>query len=875
MRQLFLKGKTLLLYYGLALFLLMSGCSTQRDQRQAAADKLYTEALQLFNAQHYQQAEPSLRQALELDKDLKRYTKVANEYLYLGMIEERRVRYPQAIENYQQSLTNFRSSGDHTGEIEILNNIAQIHLLLGNPLNAIEKYNEALTISKLFHVKESEGLEYNNLGSAYNQLGKHDKALEFFLNAYQLNRALNDSLAFIVTLTNIGKAYSLQRQFQEALEYYLQAYQISTRGSHFLPSIELLTATGDAYRALKRFDQASRFYSEGLREARRHGGEKNDELVSLLHLGDLFYLQTKYLEAEKNYREALNIAKVVGNQITEAFLLVRLGDCERELSRYANASPLYRQAAELFSRFDLAPGLTSVNVRMGKVAEMQGKISQAVEYYKKSIEIREKALYPVLQENPVDESLALPASEIDNYTAIIKVLLAERKYDEAFWFTERSKAQTLVEIFRDLDVEPSNSELKSKVTALQSLQKEIVGLEGEHLRTLTDPLAIRDSVKLGALASVIASRKGEWFQLLDALKTQKPEYEFLFHAKTTRVQDIQQHLSANTVLLEYVPFETTTYIFVLTRELFTVKTVFIKKTLLKEKSDELLALLYPETLVPSEFSEEIKISPELRKVSLWLYGIFLKPMESYFINASNLLIVPPQEFYDLPFHALMKEGRGRTASYVIEFVNVNYLPLANALTMKTTSEEAIFEISAFGNVSGTDWDAEYQVRDIRGFYKGAKIHLALETTLDSLFSATGDLLHLTTEFLYNARHPGNSFFSLSEGKASGGLIRVLMGNLLALQNFSSVVLINKGSSVESLNLIQPTLLLLHGCTSVLVNFWWEEKRASRLFFSTWYEQLSMRAQPKAAFHQAQLTLLTTPEFAHPRYWAPYVFFTIN
>jgi CHAT domain-containing protein len=62
-----------------------------------------------------------------------------------------------------------------------------------------------------------------------------------------------------------------------------------------------------------------------------------------------------------------------------------------------------------------------------------------------------------------------------------------------------------------------------------------------------------------------------------------------------------------------------------------------------------------------------------------------------------------------------------------------------------------------------------------------------------------------------------------------------------------------------------------GARSTLASLWSIDDESSAVLMSQFYQELARTTVSKAeALRQAQLSLLQTPQYQHPRYWAPFV-----
>ena len=266
-----------------------------------------------------------------------------------------------------------------------------------------------------------------------------------------------------------------------------------------------------------------------------------------------------------------------------------------------------------------------------------------------------------------------------------------------------------------------------------------------------------------------------------------------------------------------------------------------------------------------------------QELLLSLYGSFVRPVENDIAGMERLLVVQQPEFALLPLHALRKPITNR---YLAEQIAVSYLPSAFALTLpsrvpvpppsrQTSRIPHIPDIVAIGNPGTTGWDVEYELRDIRAFFKDARFYFGQQATLPALQREHGDLLHMAAEMHFDEHDPGNSYIVLSDGKAFNTTTPILWGEFFSFPSFPAVILSNLGDDRVATHASLPEILLIDGCEHVMTQSYTPQRKTKKYFGEIYYTALLSGATSQQCFHQVQLEMIRNPEYSAPNIWAPF------
>ncbi|MGB2958784.1 MAG: CHAT domain-containing protein, partial [Bacteroidota bacterium] len=235
----------------------------------------------------------------------------------------------------------------------------------------------------------------------------------------------------------------------------------------------------------------------------------------------------------------------------------------------------------------------------------------------------------------------------------------------------------------------------------------------------------------------------------------------------------------------------------------------------------------------------------------------------------HLIVVMSPDFPWLPVHVL-REGRRTKSPYVAENHLVSYLPAAVLTKLQGAQLSVVTDVVGLGFAGGVPWDVEYELRDIRAFYKDARLHFREDATLQTLQEEKGDVLHLAIPFTVRQRHPGNSYLLLSDGKSFSTSTEVPLGDLFSLPAFPTFVVSNLSRGGTAHHVCIPYLLLAGGSRAVIVNGFIPSRKAKKYFGELFYTSLLAGNTSTTAFRQVQVGMIKNPEYSSPHLWG--VFF---
>lgn len=330
----------------------------------------------------------------------------------------------QLVELYEHNLAETKSSDEVLEYINVLEKLTSCLFDL-NSFRESMKYGKKLvaflerinTSSQTFEFYKYLGLAYDLCGKNGRRLGLFDESLKFTKKyyAFMLDRYNEDSTVInyhnlAVAYERLGDTYYSIGDYEYAIEAYQKAVEINREIDAELQSIdsagalsESLLVLGDAHMRKHKIERAKEFYvkASALRKRildvensimnRRQYGE------TLISRGTVLILEGNIVEAEKLFIEA---------------------------------KELFGCIAEECGTIEVQHIYSVVLNRCGKIRELERKYSEALEYYKESLNLRKKILLYVRTNEKIYEYAVTQYFIAEIYCQKFDSKNAKKNYEE-------------------------------------------------------------------------------------------------------------------------------------------------------------------------------------------------------------------------------------------------------------------------------------------------------------------------------------------------------------------------------------------------------------------------------------------------------------
>jgi CHAT domain-containing protein len=449
------------------------------------------------------------------------------------------------------------------------------------------------------------------------------------------------------------------------------------------------------------------------------------------------------------------------------------------------------------------------------------------------------------------------------YVALVQLLLKLGHADEAFVLAEKLRARSYLDMLSRGRPPIRNEAQRQTETALQNRVRELQRqLEAESSKPKPDQK--RQALDLFSKELGDAERNYENF--LDDLRRTEPAYAAVRALTAPSGKEVEQRLTANTALIEYVVGEQSLVIFVLTSDALRARTVPVRAIDLEAKVDTLRDLMLH------------KNTNEWRLPAAALYRALIAPVEEagWLRGIKQLYIIPHAVLHYLPFAVLPKNDNNRSQFLIDDYV-LAYLPAAAALVYGDQTERPSNSVLAMAPSSTRLQFTQRESQSVSDLFPRQHMLLLGSRATESSFKRLAgryDVIHLATHGYFNKLNPLLSGLMLEPDAQEDGRLEVheilelkLNAELVTLSACDTALGSGYFAEVPAGDdLVGLTrAFLFAGSPSVLASLWEVNDRSAVQLMHSFYGQL--RDVDKAtALAKAQREMHGRGVYRHPYYW---------
>jgi len=880
----------------LALHRLAQGLAEQTGDQPGLARGLNNTGKILYAQGNYAQALAQFRQSLALHESLGHKAGVALALNNIGNVHFRQGDYTPALEHYQKSLALSEALGDQPGVARTLGNIGNIHLEQGDPTQALELYQQSLTLLEAQGNKGRVAITLYNMGYVYYDLSNYARAMEHFQKSLTLAGAIGDQEGVAWALNSVGNVYMSQGNYVQSLDYYRQGLALSEKLGDKEGVATMLDNIGLVYNKQGDYVQARDYLRKSL-ALREEMGVREGIARTLKNLGNVHYNQFDYAPALEYFQKSLALREALGNKNGITVALSNIAKVHLKQGRQALALDFAERAATLARQIGETEVLWRARLMSGAAYRALNQPAQARLAFEEAVATVETLRTSVA--GGEEEQQRFFASRVSPYYAMADLLVAEGRATEALTFAERAKARVLLDVLQTGRVNVTKALTTQEQEQERRLRAEITSLNTQVTRASKSDKP--DQASLGELKSLREKARLSYEAFQTSLYAAHPELKAQRgEAPIIKAEELVALLpDAGSALLEYVVTDEVTYLFTVTKAVgkptaqVQVFTLSVTRAELARQTENLRGHLARRDL-------------GFRTSAGQLYQLLIKPAEAQLRGKTNLVIVPDDKLWDLPFQALLAEGH----RYVIEASAVAYTPsltvlremqaarsrrqaaaanssllaLGNPLLGKETIERATMTVR--DEKLGPLPEAEQEVRALGQLYGSprSKVYIGPEAREDRVKTEAGQasILHFATHGTLSNASPMYSHLVLTPGeKDEDGLLEaweVMQLDLKADLAVLSACETARGRFGAGEGMIGLTwAMFVAGVPSTVVSQWKVESASTRDLMVSFHRGISSpprAGKPKVtkteALRQAALKLLKNPETNHPFYWAGFV-----
>ena len=751
------------------------------------------------------------------------------------------------MESLQQALSILQEVGDRVGEGRTLTGIGGVYLDQGQYPQALESLQQALSILQEVGDRVGEGTTLTGIGGVYVEQGQYPQALKSYQQALSITREVGDRAGEGATLTGIGGVYLYQGQYSQALESYQQALSITREVGDRAGEGATLHNIGGVYLYQGQYSQALTSLQQAL-SIRQEVGNRAGEGRTLTSIGLVYDNQGQYPQALESFQLALSIAREVDDRVGEGATLSNIGSVCADQGQYPQALESYQQALSIHRAVGNRAGegttLSNVGASLFQAGQLQSAETALLEALTVLDELRQ-------QDFTDADRISLFDAQVNFYTALQQVQIAQNKIEPALETSERGRARPFVSLL---------SQRLQQTEATANLPAPSVGDIQQTARaqnaTLVQYSVINTSVGTPAIYIWVIPPTGD-----------------IAFRSVELNEETQQILSG------------------------AIATAFSENTVFRSDSttiSNLVSNVRP-TSRSADRDIEFEYDPTLASDSLrQLHQLLIEPIADLLpTNESDRIVFIPQGgLFLVPFAAL-QEANG---DYLIEHHTISIAPSIQILDLtrqQRQSDRALQNALVVGNpVMPQIWDtqtsteiplaplpgAEREAEAIAQFLNTEAItgEAATETAITEQMP-NAQIIHLATHGLLEYGIPSESgvldvpgAIALAPYGNDDGLLT--SAEILEMELQAELVVLSAcdtgrghitGDGVVGLS----RALISAGVPSVIVSLWSVPDAPTAELMTEFYRQLETHSDKAQALRQAML--VTMQQHPDPRDWAAF------
>ncbi len=810
---------------------------------------------------------------------------------------------------------------DHYGKNDssianIFNKIGISYKNKGEFDKALHYYKQAIDIENRINKKISSPFIYNNIGVVYKHKGQYDKALIYYKKSLNENisiRGVNNRIVANL-FNNIGNIYRLKRNNDLALKYYIRALNIRAKisGKNNSEIADSYNDIGELYYQKRNYDNALDYYNKSLKIRNYIFGKFHPYIAnSYINIGNIDLMRKDYTNALKNYHRSLDIQLTIFEKYhpNVALSYNDIAKVNIAQKQYQNALTNYYKAIvsntkQDYSKNDIADLDQYYNLTI-LLATLQGQTKTYIKLYKQNQTLNDlKNAISICQKadtliNTIRQSFtnyqdkvtfAKQAKEV--YQGAIEAQLLfyttekdQKALEKAFYYAERSKANTLKELLNDANAKtftglPSN---------LVTLEKDLRINKAFYQSKITEEQSEQgiDTTKITRYENKLFEISRRQDSLTQILEKNYPKYYQLKHKNDiVSVSKLQQQLNVGTTVVEFFTSDSITYAFTIAKNEIAVQELATADLTKKVETFR--------DAITSKHVGDFKTS------SYKLYQQLIAPIADQLVG-DELIIIPDGPLWHLNVELLLTQNKDSNNpkdlpyllnNYAISYANsANVLFTTNENTQKSKKQEEClaFSFTDSTNVVDAKTMSLATLRDAGDDLPGTRKEIkAISEIIDGQYyfgseaieanfkknAGQYNILHLALHGEVDNERPENSrlYFTKSKDTIEDNLL--YSHELFALDIPAELTVLSacntgsgkiaKGEGIMSLG----TAFQYAGTKSLLLTSWEVSDQTTPELMKHFYTNLKAGMNKAKALQQAKLQYLKTADInrTHPFYW---------
>jgi len=852
----------------LALPVILAGCGDGQQADRTALDTTLTRADTFIADGNDLEARRYLMNHLAAHPGIWAGPSAPDGFRMLGDLSRSAASFDSAITFYQRAGQEYRGRGRRDAAYLMEYTEAELERQMQLPGRAHALYAEALRLATVFGDSNAVWTIRLALLPVYRALEMSDDEQKTAALLLTEARRRKDPGMEARVLYELGLTRTASGEPDRATEEFLRAVTLADQAGDSVLATRALLRVAMSLDAAGRTREAAETYSAVIRRSGALMAAPELNLEVLMRAGNFSLRNRNPAAAERFYRSGVAAAEASQNLLAEAYCGMQLGHCMLTRSN-DEAIRLFRASFEHLRMLGHSRGIAYALLSLGGVAERANSLTDAAELYRRAVQEQESCLGIRAPDDLLAEceTAALGFRGNDASATLLTLLLQTGKTEEAFWYQERRTGRSVFDAYAVWLPRSGDRSLDTLLSAFAHERALHIGAEKQlEILASTRP---GNTPLLKQLHRSLKQTSGAMSEIAGRVSRRRSALEPAVRYDGITPAELQKHLSEGTVVLTYTLTRRSVYITAISNaRIFHAVSAAGDEEVRRLVGEFLDALAAPGESADAQVRARRKEDPDLSRSTRGLYEALVLPVESVLQSATTVKVVLPPDLPLFPFQAL-RRGRGGSP-YLAERALISYLPTARAALLPSVPPETVQNILCVGFPGTTSWDVEYELRDVRAFYKDARLCFGRNAVADTLRMKRADLLHLAVEIRLSRQRPVFGAVLLSDGQSSTGITRLALGELPALPGSGAVLVSNLALRMPILDRSIPYALRAAGNGAAILNVFPSTRKAKKDFGEAFYTALQGGASVPAAYRKTQEVMIERKETAAPSMWAAFL-----
>lgn len=861
----------------------------------------------LFATGKAAQAEPVLAEAASVAQAAGDLDEMAEAASTMGRLRTMQGRYEDARLLHQRSYELWNQAGDERGRAVGLNNVGNSYRALGDYRSALAAFQQSFEVLTKAGDRRRSATVIDNMGVVARRLGDYEQGRALALQALSIRESLNDRAGVAKSLDSLSEVYQAEGNYRAALDALGRSLDQRTALGAPHAIAESLNNIAVVYEAQGNYEQAISYLRRSLALNEKDVGSRSLVVEIHTHLGEVFLRQGSPFKAIESLEKSVALAEAgdykvqgadaryalgraylaagritaarsmlesclamrdaAGDRTGRANVLIELADIDRRARRVDAAMLKVSEASTVAAALEMPEIEWRALTLIGRLEAARGRLQPAQAALDRAIAIIED----MRRQNPGAEEARSRffAERSAPYQQRISLAVAADDIQGALAIAERSKARAL------LDALGGAAGRVTNLTADEALRdtslRTVLTSANIEVGVAARATVVDDAHLSAARAKRAAARLAyEEFQARMIAAHPQP------HGASSDVPmvsaaDARGLIGPRAAIVEFVVGAERTFAFVITSSDVRVVTLPLTSALLNDRVQQFRSRLANRDLRVDESSRALD-------------DLLVAPLRPSLRGTSDLILVPDGVLWQLPFQAL----RSADGRYLIEDLAISYAPSIAVLREMVSGRRApaARTLLAFAGPGGAGQDPlpemEKEVRQLAAIYgPSSRVYsgsAAREDRLKSEASKFG-VLHVSAHGTLDDASPMYSHLALADPVGASGDDGMLEAwELMRLHLDAELVVFSACDTGRGrvapgeglLGLMWATFV--GGAPAALVSQWRVDSASSTTlmiaFHRAWNRPAGMSRA--AALRDAALSVLGTPGYSHPFYWAGFI-----